>query len=93
MIDRVIRIGTRGDALAMVQARLVAAGLADHGRRSEIAVVQTAGDQGAQDTAWDERACTSAIEHRLIAGDIDVAVHCAKDVPTEETEGLCIAGG
>lgn len=86
-----IRIGTRGSALALVQARLVAAALDAVGVPHELVVVETAGDRRAPDTAWGEGAFVKAIEQELLHGRVDVAVHSAKDVPTEEDARLAIA--
>ena len=77
-----VRIGTRGSALALVQARLVREALGQAGERSQIVVIETEGDRRAPDTAWGEGAFVAAIERALLAGHVDVAVHSAKDVPT-----------
>jgi hydroxymethylbilane synthase len=86
-----IRIGSRGSALALVQARWVADRLAEGGVPSEIVLIRTAGDDRAPDTAWGEGAFVSAIEAALLENRIDAAVHSAKDVPTEEDPRLAIA--
>jgi hypothetical protein len=86
-----IRIGSRGSALALVQARWTADRLRQAGIRTEIVIVRTAGDDRAPDTAWGEGAFVGAIESALLDGRIDVAVHSAKDVPTEEDPRLVIA--
>lgn len=86
-----VRIGTRGSALALVQARAVAAALAASGARPVIETIVTEGDRRAPDTAWGEGAFVSAIEAALLDGRIDVAVHSAKDVPTDEDPRLAIA--
>jgi hydroxymethylbilane synthase len=85
-----IRIGTRGSALAMVQARLAAQALERQGRVTRLVKVETAGDRRAPDTAWGEGAFVKAIEHALLDGRVDLAVHSAKDVPTEEDPRLAI---
>jgi hydroxymethylbilane synthase len=85
-----VRIGSRGSPLALAQARLVVEALAGHGRRSEIVIVETEGDRRAPDTAWGEGAFVAAIERALLSGRVDVAVHSAKDVPTDEDPRLCI---
>lgn len=89
--DGPVRIGSRGSALALVQARWTAASLADAGVATEIVVISTAGDERAPDTAWGEGAFVTAIEAALAEGRIDAAVHSAKDVPTDEHPGLTIA--
>jgi hydroxymethylbilane synthase len=86
-----IRIGTRGSALALVQVRLVASALETVGRAHEVVIVDTAGDRRAPDTAWGEGAFVAAIEQALLDGQVDVAVHSAKDVPTDEDLRLRIA--
>ena len=79
-----IVIGSRGSPLALAQARLVAEALARKGRSTRIVVVETEGDRRAPDAAWGEGAFVAAIERALVAGSVDVAVHSAKDIPTEE---------
>ena len=91
MTDRVIAIGSRGSALALVQARLVLDALTRAGRPSRIVIIETEGDRRAPDTAWGEGAFVAAIEGALLDGRIDVAVHSAKDVPTDEDPRLRIA--
>lgn len=90
MTARAIRLGTRGSALAMAQARLVADALAAHGHRPEMVVIETEGDRRAPDTAWGEGAFVGAIEAALLDGRIDLGVHSAKDVPTDEDPHLRI---
>jgi hydroxymethylbilane synthase len=86
-----IRIGSRGSALALAQARLVIDALEREGRPSRIVIIQTAGDRRAPDTAWGEGAFVAAIERALLDGHVDAAVHSAKDVPTDEDLRLRIA--
>ncbi len=85
-----LRIGTRGSALALAQARLVAGALAAIGRRHEIVTIETEGDRRAPDTAWGEGAFVKSIEQALLDGRADIAVHSAKDVPTDEDPALRI---
>jgi hydroxymethylbilane synthase len=86
-----IRIGTRGSALALAQASLVARALAAEGRPHRVVVVETEGDRRAADTAWGEGAFVKALESALLADRVDIAVHSAKDVPTDEDPRLRIA--
>jgi hydroxymethylbilane synthase len=88
--ERTIRIATRGSALALAQAGLVAEAVADHGRRHELVIVETEGDRRAPDTAWGEGAFVKSIERALLEGRADIAVHSAKDVPTDEDPALAI---
>lgn len=87
---REIRIGTRGSALALAQARLAAEALERAGHIVELVKVETDGDRRAPDTAWGEGAFVKAIEEALLDRRIDLAVHSAKDVPTEEDPRLAI---
>ena len=86
-----IRIGSRGSALALVQANWVADRLRESGVATDVLIIRTAGDDHAPDTAWGEGAFVTAIETALVGGRVDLAVHSAKDVPTEEDGQLTIA--
>jgi hydroxymethylbilane synthase len=86
-----LRVGTRGSALAMAQAAIVAEALVRVGVEQRIVVVETEGDRRAPDTAWGEGAFVAAIERALLEGRVDVAVHSAKDIPTDEDPRLTIA--
>ncbi len=81
-----IRLGTRGSALALAQAQLVATAL---GEDIEIVTITTAGDRG--DELNDKSRWTSALERALLDGEIDIAVHSAKDVPGDLADGTAIA--
>jgi hydroxymethylbilane synthase len=81
-----MRLGTRGSALALAQAELVAAQLGD----CEIVPIATAGDLGAD--ASDKSRWVVELERALSAGEIDLAVHSAKDVPGELADGLALLG-
>jgi hydroxymethylbilane synthase len=81
----VIRLGTRGSALALAQAQWVADRLAD----ARIVPITTSGDRGVR---GDKSSFVKEIEEALIAGEIDLAVHSAKDVPSELPAGLSIVG-
>ena len=86
-----IAIGSRGSALALAQARLVYEALEHEGRPSRVVIIETEGDRRAPDTAWGEGAFVAAIERALLDGAIDLAVHSAKDVPTDQDPRLRIA--
>lgn len=79
-----IRIGTRGSALAMAQARWVAELITDDD--TELQTITTAGDRGA--SLQDKSQWVAELELALIEERIDVAVHSAKDVPAELAAGL-----
>jgi hydroxymethylbilane synthase len=74
-----MRIGTRGSALALIQAEWVAARI--HQEPVEIVKITTLGDRGA--SLEDKSRWVSELERALLDGRIDLAVHSAKDVPTE----------
>ena len=93
-----LRIGTRGSPLALVQARMVQARLAaalgvDVGA-IELATIRTSGDV-IQDRPLAEEGgkglFTKEIEEALLDGRIDLAVHSAKDMPTLLPQGLVLA--
>lgn len=90
MTGRPIVIGTRGSRLALAQAKLVIQALERAGVATRVSIIETAGDRRAPDTAWGEGAFVAAIERALLSGDVDVAVHSAKDVPTDEDPRLRI---
>jgi hydroxymethylbilane synthase len=78
-----LRLGTRGSALALAQAKGVAKQLGD----AEIVTIKTA--DGA---VGDKARFVKEIERAVLDGDVDLAVHSAKDLPTDLPEGLEIAG-
>jgi hydroxymethylbilane synthase len=90
-----VRIGTRGSALALAQASETRARLmAAHGlpeEAFEIVVIRTSGDR-IQDRPLSEAGgkglFTKEIEEALIEQRIDLAVHSSKDMPTVLPEGL-----
>ncbi|MDW6022120.1 hydroxymethylbilane synthase [Mesorhizobium sp. BAC0120] len=95
MQTSVIRIGTRGSALALAQASEARARLmAAHGLPEEafaIEAISTSGDR-IQDkplsTAGGKGLFTKELEEALISGRIDLAVHSSKDMPTKLPDGL-----
>ena len=88
------RIGTRGSELALWQARTVAGLLAQRGHQIDIVVIKTTGDrlqQGSLADSGGRRLFVKEIEEALMAGHVDIAVHSAKDMPSEFPEPLAIA--
>jgi hydroxymethylbilane synthase len=83
----VIRLGTRGSPLALAQARLVADALPGE---VELVPIRTSGD--AKRPGGDKSRFVKEIEDALLAGRVDLAVHSAKDVPSELPAGLAIVG-
>jgi hydroxymethylbilane synthase len=78
-----VKLGTRGSALALAQARLVAGALDGE---VEVVPIKTSG------AATDKARFVKELEQALLAGEVDLAVHSAKDVPSELPEGLAIVG-
>jgi hydroxymethylbilane synthase len=79
------RLGTRGSALALAQAQLVA----DRLPSARLVPITTSGDKGSRD---DKSRFVKEIEEALLDGSVDLAVHSAKDVPGELPAGLSIVG-
>ena len=90
-----LRLGTRGSALALWQANAVAAGVRGRsGRECELVVITTTGDRLREanlSKVGGKRVFVKEIEQALAGGDIDLAVHSAKDMPAELPDGLAIA--
>jgi len=94
-----LTIGTRGSPLALAQATMTAALLAQAAgvTRDEIAlsIIKTTGDL-TQDKALSDIGgkglFTKEIDAAQLSGAVDVAVHSSKDLPTELPEGLVVAG-
>jgi hydroxymethylbilane synthase len=82
-----LRLGTRGSALALAQAKIVAKALGG----AEIVPIKTSGDRMAE-TGGDKARFVREIERAILDGEVDLGVHSAKDLPTELAEGLEIAG-
>lgn len=90
-----LRLGTRGSRLALVQAELVRGALArDASTACEIVVLKTTGDRIQDRPLADSGGkglFTKELEEALLRGEIDLAVHSMKDVPTALPKGLSIA--
>jgi hydroxymethylbilane synthase len=89
-----LRIGTRRSALAVAQSELVRELLGGVGSEAELVPMSTRGDEGpppAETPRGMKGLWTDAITDALLAGDIDVAVHSAKDLPADDPEGVLLA--
>ena len=89
-------LATRKSPLALAQSNMVAALLSRAlGTEVELLKIVTAGDR---QTEWSleqkggKGLFTSELEHKLIEGGADIAVHSSKDLPGEMPAGLAIAG-
>jgi len=92
-----LRIGTRGSALALWQARTVAERLRQRGATVEIVTISTRGDRRQTESLSDISAevgkgvFTKEIQEALLRDDVDIAVHSSKDMAAVSPEGLGIA--
>ncbi|MFN0105521.1 MAG: hydroxymethylbilane synthase [Bryobacteraceae bacterium] len=87
-------IGSRGSKLALWQANHIAAQLTAQGHSTRIEIIQTTGDKitdVALSKVGTKGVFTKEIEEALLAGTIDLAVHSAKDMPTELPGGLILS--
>ncbi len=89
-------VGTRGSALALRQANAVRGWLLarDGDRQVELSIITSDGDRDKQSplmTIGGRGVFTSALQGALLAGEIDLAVHSAKDLPGITPHGLEIA--
>ncbi|MDW7693664.1 hydroxymethylbilane synthase [Flammeovirgaceae bacterium SG7u.111] len=86
-----IKIGTRGSKLALWQAYYVEELLQKSGLETEIITIETKGDKILDRTLakiGSKGVFTEELEDQLISGDIDIAVHSAKDVQSSLAEGF-----
>jgi hydroxymethylbilane synthase len=96
MMSRAIRIGTRSSRLALAQTNEVIT-LVKKNRPevvTRVITVRTAGDidrKTALEVSGGYGLFTRAIERELLDGNIDIAIHSAKDLPSRMTDGLTIA--
>ncbi len=94
MTGKQLRIGTRDSKLAVWQARFVADALRNAGYKVDLHFIKTEGDR-VLDTPLPliggKGVFTKALDDALLAGEIDLAVHSLKDIPTRYPEELTIA--
>jgi hydroxymethylbilane synthase len=89
-----LRVGTRGSPMAVFQAGLVADLITERtGRATELVKVTTFGDVSRADLTQigGTGVFVSGLRTRLLAGEVDVAVHSLKDLPTADAEGIVLA--
>lgn len=82
-----IIVGTRGSKLALTQTNWIVEQLkaVQPDYEFETKIIRTSGDDGDISVVG---AFTSALQRAMLAGEIDIAVHSYKDIPTEEVNGL-----
>jgi hydroxymethylbilane synthase len=93
MEKKTVKIGTRGSQLALFQAELTKKFLLEKfpGIEVKIVIIKTKGDKildVALSKIGDKGLFTKEIENALLAGEVDMAVHSLKDLPTALPEGL-----
>ncbi|MFB6135572.1 MAG: hydroxymethylbilane synthase [Halobacteriaceae archaeon] len=89
-----IRVATRGSELARRQAAAVRASLEDHRFDVELVEVETEGDRVRDELVQNlgkTGAFVRALDERVLDGEVDLAVHSMKDVPTEQPDDLVVA--
>jgi hydroxymethylbilane synthase len=99
MTEISLKIGTRGSPLALAQThevrRLLAVATGCDESRFEVVIIRTTGDM-IQDRPLSEAGgkglFTKEIDAAMLSGEIDVAVHSSKDLPTFLPAGVTIAG-
>ena len=90
-MDKHIRIGTRESQLAVWQSTLVKDLLAKYGYKSELVYIKSEGDTDLKTPLYEigvQGIFTRALDIALLNGDIDIAVHSMKDVPTQMAKGV-----
>jgi hydroxymethylbilane synthase len=87
-----IRLGTRRSALATAQSTLVADELRGLGHEVELVLITTTGDinRAPVEQIGGTGIFVSALRDALLAGEIDIAVHSLKDLPTAPIDGLTL---
>ncbi len=93
-LDRTLRIGTRASKLARWQSDWAAAQLTALGAHVEIIEIATQGDvqqQGSVVSLGIQGLFTKEIQSAVLNGQVDLAVHSLKDLPTQQVEGLTLA--
>ncbi len=94
MTPNAVVLGTRGSKLALVQAETCAGRLRAAGMGVEVRVIRTTSEHH-PDTplaVLDQRdVFTRQLDEALLSGEIDLAVHSLKDVPTELPGGIALA--
>lgn len=90
-----IRIGTRKSPLAMWQANLVASKLEELGQSTQIVAISSEGDINLKQPIYEigiSGVFTRSLDIALLNGEIDIAVHSLKDVPTLLPKGIEMKG-
>ena len=89
-----VRVGTRASALARTQSQTVADALTEAtGLATELVHIRTEGDASSEPLAQlgGTGVFVSALREALLRGEVDLAVHSLKDLPTAPPEGIALA--
>jgi len=87
-------LGTRGSRLALAQAETCADKLHETGLAVEVRVIKTTSEQHPETplSVLDQRdVFTRQLDEALLRGELDVAIHSLKDVPTDLPDGIALA--
>jgi len=90
-MSKVIRIGTRDSELALWQAKTVQNALEKTGHTSELVPVKSTGDLNLDQPLYEMGITgifTKTLDVAMIKGEVDIAVHSMKDVPTALPKGI-----
>ena len=90
-MSKIIRIGTRNSQLAMWQAKIVQSQLEHLGHKTTIVPVKSTGDLVLDQPLYElgiTGIFTKTLDISMLNGDIDIAVHSLKDVPTILPKGI-----
>ena len=90
-MKKVIRIGTRDSELALWQAKTVQSKMDDLGLNTQLVPVKSTGDLVLDKPLYElgiTGIFTKTLDVALLKGDIDIAVHSMKDVPTQLPKGI-----
>jgi hydroxymethylbilane synthase len=93
-VTRSVVLGTRGSKLALTQAETCAERLRAAGLAVEVRVIRTTSDHHPETplSVIDRRdVFTRQLDEALLRGELDLAIHSLKDVPTELPEGITLA--
>ena len=91
VVEKIIRIGTRDSELALWQAHTVEKKLNDLGYKTEITAVKSQGDILLDKPLYElgiTGIFTKTLDIAMINGEVDIAVHSMKDVPTALPKGI-----
>lgn len=90
-MNKIIRIGTRDSELALWQAHTVEKQLKDLGYKTEIVAVKSQGDVILDKPLYElgiTGIFTKTLDIAMLSGQVDIAVHSMKDVPTALPQGI-----